>query len=477
MWTETNESVLSSIIVLDQFSRSIYRGTSDIYKNDERAFSLAKRLIDCGYDLEIPLSYRIFIMMPYRHQKDSDLLDFILKKLEDYKNELGDSPLLKRFRNATLMSYTPLTDRIERCFYSTKDMDISYITEYFDILDKRCSEYTGYNKYNKYETPLKHTLKTFVQKRGIKNIGVSLSGGVDSMVILSLLTTLKNESIIENVYAFHLEYINRKESPRETEMMGIYCSLLDIPFFVRVIDHMSRESVDRYFYEEETKKIRFSTYFHLSKKYNISGWCLGHHSGDVSENVMMNLYNGRDILDLTVMKEDSVMDGVTLYRPLLQHPKSDIYEAAYNMNIPYTKDTTPDWSCRGVIRRQLLPLMKEQWAPIEKTLADIGRQSDEWSHVVDTFVMKPLKKQIVMNEDRTRVFFKLQKEYAEFPKVIWTQLFLEIFHNMGIKMISRKNLVHFMESFTRNLEKYHQFNFSNGCVGQFDKTHLVIITS
>jgi tRNA(Ile)-lysidine synthetase-like protein len=473
LWTDSDENTLAHIIVLDQFSRSIYRGTPDIYKNDSRAFFLAKRLIENGYDLKTTLSHRLFMLMPYRHQRDSDLLDIVMKKLDAYENELGKSPLLTRFRNATLMSYTPLTDRIERCYYSVDDDkdDNTYLYEYFDVLDKKCVEY---KENTSSLSCLKKTLETFVRQRDIKRIGVSLSGGVDSMVILYLLHTLRNEGLFEEVYAMHLEYNNRKESPRETELIGIYCARLKIPFFLRTIHHMSRDSVDRSFYEEETKKIRFATYRNLSKKYDISGWCLGHHRGDVSENVLMNLYNGRDILDLTVMKTDSEMDGVTLYRPLLGHLKSEIYDIAHTHCIPYMKDTTPEWSCRGVIRRQLLPLMKSQWPSIETTLETVGRQSDEWSSVIEHFVMDTLKKGIVMDEQRDTVCFTLKKEYINFPKVIWTNLFLTIFHNMGVRMISRKNLVHFMESFSRNWEKRHQFNFSNGCLGTFEKDVLRI---
>ncbi len=477
-WTVTDEKTLATIIVLDQFSRSVYRGTDDVYKNDETAYALSQKLLKNGYDLSLPLSRRVFILLPFRHQKESDLLDVVMKKIREYENELGPSPLLSRFRNATIMSYTGLTDRIERSY-----CELEFCMEdYRDVIDDEC-----FNKKNEYvedymqslykiaKYPIYKTLLSFIREKKIKNIGVSLSGGVDSMVICFLLRILQINGLLENVYAMHLEYCNREESRRETEMISMYCGMIKVPLFIRVIDYMSRDSVDRSFYEEETRKVRFATYRHLSQRYDISGWCLGHHHGDISENVLMNLYNGRDLLDLTVMSEESVIDAVHLYRPLLTHSKKEIYELAEVYQIPYTKDTTPDWSCRGLIRRKLLPLMKDQWPMIEKNLSEIGKQSEEWASVVNTFVMEPLKKSVVMNKERTIVEMELKQEYDKLPKVVWMNLFIHIFHNMGIHMISRKNLVYFMEIYTRNREKQHQFMFSNGCVGFFMTNRLKIV--
>jgi tRNA(Ile)-lysidine synthetase-like protein len=258
---------------------------------------------------------------------------------------------------------------------------------------------------------LYHRIKDFVINNGLtnKNIGVSLSGGVDSMSLLFILKYLEVKKIISKVFALHLEYVNRKESSMETEMLGMYCSAVEIPFYTRVIDYMSRESVDRSFYEDETKKVRFSTYRYLSEKLSIGGWCLGHISNDVSENVVMNLCSGRDILDLKVMEKVSVLDGVCLLRPFLETNKDEIYEFAHTYSIPYFKDTTPDWSARGVLRRKVIPELKTQWPTIMDTLLRVGEQANEWKEVVEKFVMEPIKKEILLKKNMVDIFNDLHK--------------------------------------------------------------------
>ena len=71
----SNQELLSRIILLDQFTRNIYRNTNKIYKNDLKALSLAKKIISNNLDFEYKLNHRIFILMPYRHTKNSDYLE------------------------------------------------------------------------------------------------------------------------------------------------------------------------------------------------------------------------------------------------------------------------------------------------------------------------------------------------------------------------------------------------------------------
>jgi hypothetical protein len=166
---------------------------------------------------------------------------------------------------------------------------------------------------------------------------------------------------------------------------------------------------------------------------------------------------------------------VHLYRPFLGHEKTDIYSFAYDYCVPYLKDTTPDWSCRGVLRRKVLPEMKKQWPSIEDTLCKIGQQSDEWNDTVNTFILDPIKKNISCDKTKLTINMEMKDNYKKLPYNIWLSLFLWMFHSIGVKMISRKNLLHFMTMLDHNIQKQHQFMFSNGCIGFFMKNNLRII--
>ncbi len=472
-WSKSLRGKVASIIVLDQFTRNIYRNTPKMYENDTLALSIATNIISNNLDKELPLNFRIFVLMPYRHQKKSDYLDIVVKKIQEYETEYGPSKLLEKFKVATFQSYTNLTDRI-KLYNIQKELIIS---EYLDVLDPVCKNYT--QEYN-FKELVNHELYKIIKKyfterfRNYEDriIGVSLSGGVDSMVILLIMKILEQNHEIKKVYALHLEYINRDEAHKETELIGLYCSKLDIPLYTRTIDYMSRTSVERNFYETETKKIRFNSYKYLCDTFGVKGFCLGHHHGDLGENVLMNIFNGRDILDLFVMDNDSVIDNIRLFRPLLENPKSDIYYIAHKFEVPYLKDSTPDWSCRGVLRRKILPELTNQWGGIISNLAEIGEKSREWDTVVNNFVLKPIYNDIQIKKHGAILILK--EEFNELPRVIWMRIFLKLFHNMGIHMISRKNLDSFVDNFNSNYSKHTKFQFSNGMLGIFSENKLYI---
>ena len=75
----------------------------------------------------------------------------------------------------------------------------------------------------------------------------------------------------------------------------------------------------------------------------------------------------REITDLTVIKEENNILGVNIYRPMLEYFKDDVMEIANNLNIPYFLDTTPDWSCRGKMRRNIFPECEDCYSNTYKT--------------------------------------------------------------------------------------------------------------
>jgi ATP-dependent DNA helicase RecG len=91
------------------------------------------------------------------------------------------------------------------------------------------------------------------------------------------------------------------------------------------------------------KEIRFDIYSRVKNMYNshyFMGVILGHHKGDLQENIFFNTMKGKNLTDLSVIRERSEILGVKILRLLISHPKSDIFEMANKNNIPYFKNTT-----------------------------------------------------------------------------------------------------------------------------------------
>lgn len=66
-WRKTPEGRLAEIIVLDQFSRQLHRGSPEAFAQDTMAVALTQEAIAVGADEQIPLDRRIFLFMPFMH--------------------------------------------------------------------------------------------------------------------------------------------------------------------------------------------------------------------------------------------------------------------------------------------------------------------------------------------------------------------------------------------------------------------------
>ena len=69
-WLGTAEGSLAYVIVLDQFSRNMFRETAAMYDADARAVSAADTAIDNGYDAALAAWLRMFFYMPFMHAED-----------------------------------------------------------------------------------------------------------------------------------------------------------------------------------------------------------------------------------------------------------------------------------------------------------------------------------------------------------------------------------------------------------------------
>jgi uncharacterized protein (DUF924 family) len=70
-WRATPEGRLAEVIVLDQFSRNIHRGTPRAFAADPLALALAQEAVAAGADLALPVEQRAFLYMPFMHSESA----------------------------------------------------------------------------------------------------------------------------------------------------------------------------------------------------------------------------------------------------------------------------------------------------------------------------------------------------------------------------------------------------------------------
>jgi uncharacterized protein (DUF924 family) len=71
-WGETPEGALGLVILLDQVSRNIHRGSPLSFAADARALRMARRWIGQGFHQMLPAPRACWLIMPYEHAEDLD---------------------------------------------------------------------------------------------------------------------------------------------------------------------------------------------------------------------------------------------------------------------------------------------------------------------------------------------------------------------------------------------------------------------
>ncbi|MDH5737887.1 MAG: DUF924 domain-containing protein [Gammaproteobacteria bacterium] len=68
-WILAPRSALALVLLLDQFSRNLYRGTPDAFRNDPRAREIARELVRSGDHLGLSFLGRAFLYHPFEHSE------------------------------------------------------------------------------------------------------------------------------------------------------------------------------------------------------------------------------------------------------------------------------------------------------------------------------------------------------------------------------------------------------------------------
>ena len=101
-WADTPQGLMALVILLDQFTRNVYRGTPEAFSGDERALALARQAVSQGMDSTMPTVHRIFLYMPFEHAEDLAAQD---EGLACFARLMDEAPESQRERIGSFQRY------------------------------------------------------------------------------------------------------------------------------------------------------------------------------------------------------------------------------------------------------------------------------------------------------------------------------------------------------------------------------------
>ena len=167
----------------------------------------------------------------------------------------------------------------------------------------------------------------------VRAVAVAVSGGADSM---ALLWCLQEWAAERGVYAHVLSVDHglRANAKDECAAVAAFCDEFehlehvtlkwDAPSDVRV--------------QEEARKARYALMGEYCAEHDVSYLFLGHHADDQAETFLFRLAKGSGLDGLSGMRAVQKMDDVTLCRPFLSVPKSELMETCEANDILFFED-------------------------------------------------------------------------------------------------------------------------------------------
>jgi len=136
-WKERPKGTVAFVIVLDQFSRNIYRDTAEMYAHDELALETALDAVERGVDGELEPIERQFLYMPLMHAEDRAIQRRSVELFDRLRREAPD-PQREAFDNAYdfAVKHREIVDRFGRFPHRNEILDRESTDEERAFLDE-----------------------------------------------------------------------------------------------------------------------------------------------------------------------------------------------------------------------------------------------------------------------------------------------------------------------------------------------------
>ena len=186
-------------------------------------------------------------------------------------------------------------------------------------------------------------------------VGVAVSGGVDSFVLLQIL--LIRRRIVPFPFEIMALHVNPGFEPDSHEVMGEWLAEAGIAAHLEISDHgpkgHSEENLSKSpcFY---CARLRRKRLFSLCRDYKLTHLAFGHTAEDLVTTFFMNMIQGGRVDGLAA--KDAFFDGdLMVIRPMLLVEKPLIIKAAKAWDLPVRKNACPSSSTsrRSTITREM----------------------------------------------------------------------------------------------------------------------------
>ncbi len=292
-------------------------------------------------------------------------------------------------------------------------------------------------------------IETYMLEHGMlwkkQKILIGLSGGADSVALLSILAQLRERWDLE-LYAIHIHHGLRKEA----DLDEIFCRNLSedrkIPYEARFIDVKEWSKVEKISVEEAGREARYQAFEEYLELKQLDSLAVAHHGNDVAETLLFQLFRGSGLKGLLSIP----MKRNRIIRPLLCLERSEIEEYLIKVQQNHISDDSnlENIYARNKIRNLMIPVAEEISKGAVRHMNQTVENLREIWDFMQSFAEKIVKESIEKVEQGYAIHISvIVKEHRAMQK----QMIMEI---LGYLQAGKKNIssVH-IESILEILDK------------------------
>ncbi|RKY39348.1 MAG: tRNA lysidine(34) synthetase TilS [Candidatus Omnitrophota bacterium] len=260
---------------------------------------------------------------------------------------------------------------------------------------------------------VKETIKRHSLFSEREKIIVSVSGGADSVALLLVLHSLKEELELTLWVAHFNHQIRGEEAEEDRRFVLNLARDLNLPFAEGEGDVCAYAEKKRMCLEEAGRILRYEFFLQMAKEKGAGKIALGHNRDDQIETVLMHLMRGAGAQGLGGMFPKRVIDReVEVIRPLIENSREEILGFLKRKGMGYREDRSnrDTLFLRNRVRYRLLPYLRRYNPQIDQVLFNLSETLREENDYLQK-VSEDLFSQIAYRE-KEKVFLDLSKFYS-----------------------------------------------------------------
>lgn len=253
-------------------------------------------------------------------------------------------------------------------------------------------------------------------------IVICLSGGPDSMCLLSLLIEISKQKKLYLIAA-HVNHNVRRVSAKEKIFVENYCQKNNVIFESMKIENYHDDN-----FHNEARNIRYKYFEEIVKKYHAKYLMTAHHGDDLIETVLMRIVRGSNLNGYAGFKKEVKRTNYTIIRPLINITKEEILQYNKLNKIPFVTDLSnkKDKYTRNRYRKNILPFLKKEDPKVHEKFLKFSNTINQYNEYLEGQLQKEYQKTFKDNILEIKIF----NEYAEIIKNRIVEKILEdVYHD------------------------------------------------